>query len=441
MTDSADEGRLVAVEVAERLAAALDAVVARRRQGLDAGGELAERLQAWELVVREAEQQIAAIVAEAHRSGVWALDGHRSVRGWCQATVNWSYGETTQRIHTATLLGDCAEVDKALAAGEIGVAQVRELARARANPRCGSTIVDVENELVDAARRLPFDEFRVVVQGWEALADADGAHRDHDESHRNRSLSATTIGTGFALNARGGAAAGATITEILDAFTNSEFLADWDDARARLGDDADIKPCDLARTPAQRRFDAMVAIFVAAASTPPGSRPPEPVVDIVVDQATFEAAVAAMADGVDLDDVMPPPTAPTARRCQTIHGDPIDACDAVAAALVGQVRRVVYGADGCVIDLGVTSRLFRGASRLAVWLSSTRCIWPGCGRRHHNQIDHAQPWTAHGPTNPHNGAPLCGHHNRWKTRGYHTRRDPDGRWHTHRPDGTEIHPL
>ena len=187
-------------------------------------------------------------------------------------------------------------------------------------------------------------------------------------------------------------------------------------------------------------MDALHAIFLAAAATPPGSKPPEPAVNIVVDQATFEAAIAAMVADIPLDDVMAPVGDPTKRRCETIDGDIVDPCDAVIAAFVGHVRRVIFNSQSCTINLGVASRLFRGASRLAVWLQGTRCLWPGCGHRH-CQIDHTQPWTALGPTDPDNGGPACGHHNRWKTRGYHTWRDPHGNWHVTRPDGSQINPI
>ncbi|MGB8861805.1 MAG: hypothetical protein WCC60_21295 [Ilumatobacteraceae bacterium] len=33
---------------------------------------------------------------------------------------------------------------------------------------------------------------------------------------------------------------------------------------------------------------------------------------------------------------------------------------------------------------------------------------------------------------------MCDHHNRWRSKGYRTWRDPDGHWHHHRPDGIEI---
>jgi hypothetical protein len=403
------------------------------------GHQLANRLQDLERVHRRVEHAIVGVVRAADRRGVWAEDGHRGVRGWCQATVNWSYGDTTHRLRTVTVLDDLAAVDDAFAAGAVGVAQVRELARARANPRCGAELVDCETVLLPQAQKLAYDEFRLCVQRWEAAADADGTHRDHDQTHQNRRASLHQVGDGYVLNGEGGVAQGATMAEIFDAFVDAEFRADRDEARARLGFD-DPAPADLARTARQRRFDALHAIFLAAASGEPGGRPPEPVVDIVVDQNTFEAALAAMAQGRPTDQYGPPVGDPTTRRCETIHGVGVDPCDAVVAAIIGHVRRVVYGANSCTIDLGVASRLFRGAARIAVWLQGTRCIWPGCGLRY-CQIDHSQPWTDHGRTKPDNGAPLCGHHNRWKTRGYHTWRDPAGRWHTYRPDGSEITPA
>ncbi len=49
------------------------------------------------------------------------------------------------------------------------------------------------------------------------------------------------------------------------------------------------------------------------------------------------------------------------------------------------------------------------------------------------------PHAAGGKTQPENGIPLCGRHNRWKQKGYTTGRDPDARrWRTYRPDGSAI---
>jgi hypothetical protein len=46
---------------------------------------------------------------------------------------------------------------------------------------------------------------------------------------------------------------------------------------------------------------------------------------------------------------------------------------------------------------------------------------------------------AHGNTVPHNGGPLCRHHNLRKEHGYQVIRYRDGTWHTDHPNGHEIH--
>jgi hypothetical protein len=404
--------------------------------------QLAARLQQLERLARQVEHAIVATVTTAHDTGAWIEDGHRSVRGWCQATVNWSGAETTHRLRTARLVSRCGTIASALAAGDVGVAQVRELARAHSNPRCGDGIAIVEELLLADARHLCFDEFREQVRGWEDLADVDGSHNDHELSHENRKASLTPVGDGYELRGEGGAAHGAAMAEVFDAFCDAEYHADVDQARSRLGlgPDEPVSPVDLARTASQRRWDALLAMFLAAAGSGSAGAV-DPVVDIVVDQATFEAALAAMTEHRPLDETMPPVTDPHHRRCHTLDGAPIDPCDAVTAAIIGRVRRVVFGAKSCTIDLGTTQRLFRGSARLAVWLhDGTRCIWPGCGHRH-TQIDHATPASQRGPTRPDNGDPLCGRHNRWKTHGYTTHRDDTGHWHIHRPDGTHIHPI
>jgi hypothetical protein len=33
---------------------------------------------------------------------------------------------------------------------------------------------------------------------------------------------------------------------------------------------------------------------------------------------------------------------------------------------------------------------------------------------------------------------LCGKHNRWKQKGFTIHRNPDGTWHTTRPDGSQL---
>ena len=125
-------------------------------------------------------------------------------------------------------------------------------------------------------------------------------------------------------------------------------------------------------------------------------------------------------------------------RCSTIDGIPLAPTEAVMNSLVGEIRRVVVDAAAAVIDLG-TARRFTGSARLAAQLASSTCVWRGCFTRTSNcEIDHIEAHSNGGRTNPGNGAPLCGRHNRWKQKGFKVWRDPTGTWHTYRPDGTEI---
>ena len=94
---------------------------------------------------------------------------------------------------------------------------------------------------------------------------------------------------------------------------------------------------------------------------------------------------------------------------------------------------------GIVIGMGRTQRLFTGRLRDAVMLTARECVWNGCNRPTSTcQADHLTDWQHHGPTTTTNGAPLCPHHNRFKNHGYRIHRDPNGHWHTYRPDNTEL---
>jgi hypothetical protein len=193
----------------------------------------------------------------------------------------------------------------------------------------------------------------------------------------------------------------------------------------------------LARTPGQRRFDALIALARRAASDT-GGREPKPLVNIVVDQATFEHHLATRL-GVDVEPLDPADV--DQRRCETSTGIQLDPDDVLAAAVFGRVRRVVMDAAGIVVDQGRTRRLFTGRLRDAVLLAQHWCTWGGCDRRSDQcQTDHSLPFARDGGTSTRNGNPACGFHNRFKhQRGYRTWRDPTTRqWHIQRPDGSIL---
>ena len=403
--------------------------------------ELVITMQRLETLRREVEASLAAVVDVARRNGMFRADGHRSIRGLVKATINCSDGDAAHLVKLGKLVHDIPVVGEQLATGQIGISQGRELARLHANPRCGDQLAGWAEQLLGYAANLPFAHFTQCTRRWEYNADPDGAFKDRETNHKNRTASVIADEGGLRIRATGGTAAQAALmADIFERFCKAEFLTDWDEAVATHGDQTNGS--HLTRTDSQRRYDALLAIFEAACGAPLDVRVPEVTVNFVVDQHTFEQHLARSFDG-DEGHGVPHRTSPMGDpfryRCETSSGIQVDPADILAATLIGQVRRVIYDSTGTVIDLGRRRRLFTGSAHQAVMLQATRCVWAGCGIPSTRcQADHSQPWTNDGETAPSNGSPMCGHHNRFKNRGFTTRRTPEGTWHTYRPDGTEL---
>jgi hypothetical protein len=394
--------------------------------------ELAVQFAELELQRRRVEAALVAVVGEADRSGAFRVDGHASVAGWCRALGRWSDTEATRRRQVADLAAVSEGFTAAVASGAIGVVQAGELARTFANPRCGAGLVDDLDAFVARADRVPFREFRDRLAQWVIVHDADGAHRDVDYSHTNRDAQFAVFDGIVHGEVRGGAADGTVIVEIWERFRDAEFAADWDATVARFGDDAAFSL--MPRTDAQRRFDALTAIFQRAATTTPAdARTPEPLVNLIIDLHTLDELLnttPTLSTSCDVWD----------RRCATTDGTPLAPAEIVSAMWWGRTRAVIVDDHGTIVGMGRTRRLFTGRLRDAVLLRSERCVWPGCNLPTRRcQADHLHEHRHGGRTDPDNGAPACGRHNRFKTHGYTVHRGPDGTWHTHRPDGTEIH--
>jgi hypothetical protein len=94
--------------------------------------------------------------------------------------------------------------------------------------------------------------------------------------------------------------------------------------------------------------------------------------------------------------------------------------------MVGNVRRIVYGADDEIISYGRARRAYSPAQVGALRAKFRRCAHIyGCDRGGRAlQGDHIHEWEDGGWTDCANGQCLCGFHNRWKTR--HKHDDPRG---------------
>lgn len=423
--------------------------------------EVAAVMRQAERLVRGAEALSIRLTGDVDARRLFVDDGHRDARDWLKATVNVPGGVASARVRCARLFTRVRDAGELLAEGSLGVAQVRELGRVYTNPRLGEVLDAAAPVLVESAVVEDYVTFCERVREFVRLHDEDGAHRGEPTGHAARRLHLSRVGDCYVLSGRFGVIQGDALEQIFQAFVDAEYATDRDDAIRRVGEA--LASSHLPRTATQRRADALLAIFLAAATAPPGGGKEIDVnVDIVIDHHTWEQwlanVVAEVADPLHTIRNQRPgwrpwhpeptgyglPAEPAGlwAKCHTINGAPVDPVEAVVFGLIGHARRVVVDARGVVIDLGRRVRCYSGAARDAVRLQAAiagvpRCIWPGCGRRR-TQIDHAQPWDDHGHTDPANGDLLCQHHNLVKNHGYTTRRDDNGRWHVYRPDGTEI---
>ena len=143
---------------------------------------------------RVAEAALARLVHQVEVTGKFAEDGHRSVRAWGRATCNWSGAEAARFGKAGRMLAQFESAATAAANGEMGVAQMHALAAAVANPRVVDHLEASETLLVSPAATLDFDDYVTLLAHWEALADADGAHGDHERAHRERQAHLSIVG-------------------------------------------------------------------------------------------------------------------------------------------------------------------------------------------------------------------------------------------------------
>ncbi|MBA2438044.1 MAG: DUF222 domain-containing protein [Acidimicrobiia bacterium] len=182
------------------------------------------------------------------------------------------------------------------------------------------------------------------------------------------------------------------MAKALERIVDELFEADWAEARARLGEEATT--ADLARSPAQRRADALVEMARRAGSAPADGRRPEPLFTVLVGYETFAG-----------------------RICQLANGSVVSPGSLVPWLDSAWVERVVFESPSRVIDVGVARRLFSGATRRAVQVRDQECFHELCDEPADDcEIDHVEPWSAGGQTVAANGRVACGHHNRRRHR-------------------------
>jgi hypothetical protein len=370
------------------LDATVDALAALDTGALN-GHDAADRLVELRRIQARLAAVEASLVDRVDATRPWAEPGYRATADWLATTDNTRLDDARADVRLARRLRTMPATRAALAAGDLTVAHAHRLATLNA-PDTAAAFAEAEEFLVGQARTMRWADFTKALAYWLRLArdhDPDPDKRDRD--HRHVSLHDGLRGTGL-LSGELTAVCKATFGSALERIEKELFDADWAEARASCGDASTA--ADLARTPAQRRHDALVEMAIRATTAPAEGKRPRPLLSILLGYDQF-THVCELADGT----LIAPGT--------------------VASLLSdADIERVVYDGPSRVLDLG-RARSFTGAARRAVELQHRHCTGRGCTLPAHLcQIDHLWRHADGGLTRPDNGEPKCGFHNRQRER-------------------------
>lgn len=374
---------------------------------LDLVGELAT-------TVNQASSALTSAARAADRREAYRRDGAVSMKSWLRGHCRLAPAEATAIISTGRRLEQLPATAAAFSRGDIGALHARVITRAMTPGRvakaadAGIDLAETDGILAGLAGETAPDETARGVARWVAGVDPDGALDDAADVRRRFTMASGLDGRVY-LRGEMDAVGGEYLHTALVAQMNGD------------------RPTGDTRSHAELQADALVALARGAldGGSLPDVRGERPHVRVTIDWMALCAERGA--PGVAGGELAwaGPITAETARRL---------ACDA-------SVVRMITGPDGLPLDVGRAQRSCSSAIRRAIELRDGHCVFAGCDAPPEwCDVHHVIHWAHGGPTSCDNGALLCErHHTSCHEGGFSIRRAPGtGRWHTYRPDGTEI---
>jgi hypothetical protein len=355
------------------------------------------------------DAEIARTVRRAELGLAPESDGMRSMAAWLRGHCRLSVATAAQLVRNGRALEQLPAVAAAHADGTVTADQVNvvsdvvkpiNLGRAHAQ---GVDLAGVDEALADIAAERSHEVLAKTVHHYLQRLDDDGPEPDPTEQ-RQLTLSKHGDGT-VSLRGQLDAVGGEKVSAVLESMVQADRPGGDTRTRAqRLGDalvqwaDNTLAHGDL---PTLRtiRPQAVVTIGLADAADP------------ATGKATAELGFGALV------------SAAAARQLT---------CDA-------DLTRIVLDPDGLPLDVGRTQRLVPPHLRKAVEHRDRQCVFAGCDApTHWCEVHHVLAWLLGGATSLDNSALLCERHHTQVHHGFRIQRDTAGRWHTYRPDGTEI---
>ena len=346
--------------------------------------QLAELLVA----VHGAEARLTAnkaqLMGELDARRVYAHDGSRTAAAWMARATHCAPSEARALRRMGRRLPDMPATRAALAAGLISARHAQVLGGLYASPRkpVADAFPAAEEMLVGYAKDLYFDDFLAAVRYWENLVDADGAEDQAASDYAARRFHMSEIWRGnWALDGQLDPISGEEVFTELSRREQELFQHDWNEAKAIHGGDTCLD--HLARTPAQRRADALVQMARRSAAKPADAVEPRPLLVVHLGDESLR------------------------RMCELASGTVITPGRLVPLLDKADIQRIVYaGKPRRITDLGERTRFFTGPLREAILLRDRRCQHPGCRVPAHNcQVDHIEPRSKGGLTTQDNPWP------------------------------------
>jgi len=390
------------------LMSALDALAAEDLHAMFAPA-LLERTRMLLAVRNRIEAELTRTVREADVMQASEHDGLKTMASWLRGHGHLSPAAASRLVAAGRALVQLPAVAAAYADGVITAEQVTVIAPVTTPEAVAAAaaqdvdLTGVDSALAETAATRPYAELRQVVHHYLARLDPDGVEPDPTEG---RQLSIFRHDDGR-VSVRGE----------LDAVGGEKLLAGIESilqANRPAGDD---------RTRVQQQADALVQLMdnQLASGNLPFLRTVKPHVLVTV----------------DLPDLIDPTTGPA--TAQTGFGALISAARARWLACDGAISRIIMGPDGRPLDFGRDQRIAPRGLRIALDARDQGCVFAGCGApTFWCDVHHLVHWCEGGETSEENSGLLCERHHTKVHHGFRIARHPGGRWHTYRPDGTEI---
>ncbi len=319
----------------DRVVEEVDAVGREDRSGWSGVARTSRALELSRLIER-AKVALLGALADADRDHAWAESGAATAEAWFAREAGITGAESARTVAAARLVHAHAAIGDGLRRGRLSTAHVAVLARS-ARDRALLFTRDVE-VLVGAAEALPVERFRLVARRWTVCTD-DEATGPAADGGPARWLHASPT---FAGHVR--------IDGLLDPEGGAVLLA-------ALAAHLAPRARDDARTPAERRADALVAAL--------GGDRCDIRIDVLTDADTLLGrAPSQLLDARhDLDRLGPVPPSLVRRLAEN-----------------ATISHVAVDADGEIVDIGTARKSMSPRLRRTVELRDEGCTWPGCDR-------------------------------------------------------------